>query len=198
MPSAQRLLERAYLLIAENKIRDAVQVLDIVILDDPHNIEAWELYMQNTDSVAGLEALAERVHWNRDLTPAEKDEVLSFQDYMLNRLENEEIGFAERRRPAGSRSAVILIAMIFVLLTAVWVLALDIRRMTPYYFLMLFLIGLGYWFWRSGQPGHFGGMRSYSYGVSGARLAESEKPELFFHEPIIKVGPLPEDEDKQK
>jgi hypothetical protein len=197
MPSVQRLLERAYHLIADNKTRDAAQVLDVVIEGDPHNIEAWELYMQISGSQAGLESLAERVHWNRELNPAEKDEILAYLDYKLSRLENESgPDFPIRPAQTGSRPALIIIAVIFVLLVGLWVSVPDVRSMTPFYFLMLFLLGLGVWFWRSDQPGQYGELRSFSYGVTSARLSDNDKPELFFQGPIIKVGPLPEDEEE--
>jgi hypothetical protein len=188
------MLDRAYFLITRDRIREAASVLDIVILDDPHNIEAWELYMQITDSQAGLEALAERVYWNEQLSAQEKDEILSYQQYVLEHLEDEPAVEAEADPEPGGGSALAIIGVIFVLLLTVWLAVPDIRSMAPFYFLMLFLVGLGYWFWKSEQPGRLRELRSYSYGVQGARLAEPEKPRLFYQEPIIKVGPVPEDE----
>jgi hypothetical protein len=174
MPSMQRLLDRAYFLIEENKIRDAALVLDALIQDDPHNIEAWELAMQISSSRAGLEALAERVYWNKDLNSVEKDELLSYLDYMLERLENDRGGeYVVRQSPTGSRSALIIISVIFVLLSALWVIVPEVRGLAPFYFLILFLIVLGFWFWRSDSAGRMGQVRSFSYGIPAARLADA-------------------------
>jgi hypothetical protein len=193
------MLDRAYFLIAKDRIREAASILDIVILDDPHNIEAWELYMQITASHAGLEALAERVYWHEQLSAPEKDEILSYQQYVLEHLDDPRRDpYEQEVLPAGPRSALFIIGAIFLLLVALWLIVPDVRTMTPYYFLMVFLVGLAYWFWRSDQPGEFGSLRSYSYGVPRAQLGEPEQPRLFYHEPIIKVGPVPEEEERER
>ena len=196
MARIERLLERAYFLIEAGHLYDAAQVLDAVIEDDPHNIEAWELYVQISDSRSSLEALAERVRRNRDLTSAEKKEILVYQKYILDHLENEQDDYFEgQRTPPGSRSALTILAAILAVVVALWAFVPEVRSMVALYFLVAFILGLGYWFWRSEQVSDWTGSRSFSYGVSTPRLVDTEKTELFFYEPIIKVGPLPDEDD---
>jgi hypothetical protein len=196
MARIQHLLDQAYYLIEEGHLYDAAQVLDMVIEDDPHNIEAWELYVQISDGRTSLELLAERVRRNRHLTFPEKTEILAYQEYILSHLQDgQDQYFEEDQVTESSRSALTILAAILVALLALWSFVPEVRSMLAFYFLVSFIFGLGFWFWKSDQTNAWSSERSFSYGVSSPQLMESEKPELFLHEPIIKVGPLPDDED---
>ncbi len=196
MARIERLLDHAYDLIEERHIGDAAQVLDAVILNDPHNIEAWELYVQISNTRSSLEMLAERVRRNRDLTTWEKKEILSYQEYILNHLQNEQNDYFDGGQVSGgSRSALTILAAILAAVIALWVFVPEVRTMVAFYFLVAFILALGFWFWKSDRSGEWSGSRSFSYGVSTPQLMDIEKPELFFHEPIIKVGPAPNDEN---
>ncbi|HEY2981184.1 MAG TPA: hypothetical protein VGJ22_08390 [Anaerolineales bacterium] len=189
MHKAQRLLDRAYWLVEKRRVADAVHVLNIVICDDPHNIEAWELCVQISGSRQGLQNLAERVRRDRDLTAGEKREILEYQEYMLSHLDRQAAA-----SDGGSRSALMIISAILVAVIGLWLVVPEIRRMSAYYFLVAFILGLGYWFWKSDRSERYAGARSFGYEITTPRLVETEKPELFFYEPIIKVGPAPEDD----
>jgi hypothetical protein len=184
MARIERLLDQAYYLIEDGHIYDAARVLDAVIEDDPH------------DSRANLELLADRVRRNRDLTSAEKREILSYQEYILNHLQSgQEQYFEEGSISESSKSALTILTAILVALLGLWSFVPEVRSMVAFYFLVAFIIGLGFWFWKSDQSNAWSGSRSFSYGVSTPQLRETEKPELFFYEPIIKIGPMPDEEE---
>ena len=195
MARLERLLDRAYDLIEDGRRADAGPVLDAVVTSDPHNIEAWELYVQISDNRADLDRLARRVRFNRDLTAGEKKEILAYQAYILSHLENRRANVEREDRPdSGSGAALSILGAIFVAAVILWLMVAEVRTTLAFYFLLAFIVGLALWFRRSDQTNEWAGSRNYSYRISTPRLIEGDRPELYLYDPIIKVGPLPEDD----
>jgi hypothetical protein len=98
MPISKRLLSRAYALASAGNIKDVNLVLDVVVRQEPNNVEAWEFYLQiATANRKRLEALAERIAASNDMLPQVKQEVLDYYNYLLRRLDGRERALARRR-----------------------------------------------------------------------------------------------------
>jgi hypothetical protein len=90
MPVTNRLLERAYALLDEQKYEDAALVLEAVVREEPQNVEAWLLYLQISTSEGELTWLGERISASPVLNSTDKENILSYQQYLLEQMEKME------------------------------------------------------------------------------------------------------------
>ena len=80
------LLQRAYQLINANQIQNAELVLDAVVRVDPQNVGAWKTYMQIHQSQNDLDWLKERLLKTRELSEADKTELVNYYLYLTQQL----------------------------------------------------------------------------------------------------------------
>ena len=86
MPVPTHLLERAYQLINANQIQNAELVLDAVVRVDPQNVGAWKTYLQIHQGQNDLDWLKERVLKTKELSKADKAELVDYYLYLTQQL----------------------------------------------------------------------------------------------------------------
>jgi hypothetical protein len=183
-------------LVHNNRIDDAALVLDAVVLDDPRNVEAWELYLQISQSVDELEWLGHRIRSTKQLGAVDREAILSYQKYLLRGMdeEAEERAASLRQKEWSSAAAVLVMAVM------VGSLLRDQPALAGGLISVLFI---GWLFYRSTitTPA------LNRYGLRARRFAgdiripqlkrrkprlldsDSERPILVLNEPIIEIGP---------
>jgi len=87
MPVSSHLLERAYQLIDANQIENAKLVLDAVVRVEPGNVETWKTYLQTCEDRSDLNWLRQRILRTTDLSEQDRDDILEYQSYLLQQLE---------------------------------------------------------------------------------------------------------------
>lgn len=85
MSISSHLLERAYQLIDANQLQNAEMVLDALVRVDPKNIPAWEAYLEIHQCCGDLEWGMERVLNIKELSIEEREEILAYQTYLMER-----------------------------------------------------------------------------------------------------------------
>ena len=85
MSISSHLLERAYQLIDANQLQNAEMVLDALVRVDPKNIPAWEAYLEIHQCCGDLEWGMERVLNIKELSFEEREEILAYQTYLMER-----------------------------------------------------------------------------------------------------------------
>ncbi len=81
-----RLLAQAYQLIREHQHQSAEEILDALLSTEPQNVEAWEAYMQLRRDRSELLWLKERVLHTPELSENDKNDILSYHEYLLRKL----------------------------------------------------------------------------------------------------------------
>jgi hypothetical protein len=90
MPVPIHLLERAYQLINANQFQNAELVLDAVVRVDPQNVEAWKTYLMIHQSQNDLDWLKERILRTKELSEANKTELVNYYRYLTLQLNGAE------------------------------------------------------------------------------------------------------------
>lgn len=90
MSISSHLLERAYQLIDANQLQNAEMVLDALVRVDPKNIPAWEAYLEIHQCCGDLEWGMERVLNIKELSIEEREEILAYQTYLMERTDKPE------------------------------------------------------------------------------------------------------------
>lgn len=86
MSVAENLLSKAYVLIQAGNFHHASRVLDSLLLVDPMNVEAWEAYMQISESCEKLDDLCGRILLLSELTPMDRESILDFYYFLRRKL----------------------------------------------------------------------------------------------------------------
>jgi len=87
MAKLWEMLDQAYYFINKNRLAEAQYILDQVLAADPQNMDAWDAYINISNTPDDLENL--RCHifnvWNAKVR--ERDYLLATQRFVLQRLE---------------------------------------------------------------------------------------------------------------
>ncbi len=86
MSAPTHLLERARQLIAANLFQDAESLLDAVVRVEPENVEAWMTHLRIRQNQHGLDWLKERALKTKELSEADKNEIISYHLYLSQQL----------------------------------------------------------------------------------------------------------------
>jgi hypothetical protein len=196
MPKSSRLLRRAYDLVHDNRIDDAALVLDAVVQEDPQNVEAWELYLQISQTVDELEWLGHRIRTTKQLSAVDREAIMSYQEYLLRGLDAEAGKRAATMRQKEWSSAVAVLAI------AVMVGAM-LRSQPALAGGLISVLFIGWLFYRSTIVAP----ALNRYGLRARRFAgdiripklkrrrprlldpDADRPILVMNEPIIEIGP---------
>jgi len=90
MPVPIHLLERAYQLINANQLQNAELVLDAVVRVDPQNADAWKTYLMIHQSQTDLDWLKERILKTKELSEANKTELINYYLHLTKQLNGAE------------------------------------------------------------------------------------------------------------
>jgi len=86
MSAAPNLLSEAYVQLQAGNLQDARQLLDVLVNDDPMNVEAWEAYMQTSESCEELDDLCDRAIQFPELAQTERTSILDYHCFLRQRM----------------------------------------------------------------------------------------------------------------
>ena len=86
MSGAPNFLDEAYVQLQAGNLQEARQLLDLLVNDDPMNVEAWEAYMQTSESCEELDDLCERAIQFPDLAQTERTSILDYHCFLRQRI----------------------------------------------------------------------------------------------------------------
>jgi len=86
MRAAPNLLYQAYVQLQAGNLQDARQLLDLLVNDDPMNVEAWEAYMQTSESCDELDNLCDRAIQFPELAQTERTSILDYHCFLRQRM----------------------------------------------------------------------------------------------------------------
>jgi len=86
MSGAPNFLDEAYVQLQAGNLQEARQILDLLVNDDPMNVEAWEAYMQTSESCEELDDLCERAIQFPDLAQTERTSILDYHCFLRQRI----------------------------------------------------------------------------------------------------------------
>lgn len=83
---AANLLRKAYTQIEAGNHLDARTILETLVNADPMNVEAWEAYMQMSETCEELDHLCDRVLQVSELTRTERESILDYYYFLRQRI----------------------------------------------------------------------------------------------------------------
>ena len=86
MRATPNLLYQAYVQLQAGNLHDARQLLDLLVSDDPMNVEAWEAYMQTSESCEELDDLCDRAIQFPELAQTERTSILDYHCFLRQRM----------------------------------------------------------------------------------------------------------------
>ncbi len=86
MSGAPNRLDEAYAQLQAGNLQDARQLLDLLVHDDPMNVEAWEAYMQTSESFEELDDLCDRAIQFPELAQTERTSILDYHCFLRQRM----------------------------------------------------------------------------------------------------------------
>jgi hypothetical protein len=87
MAKLWEMLDRAYYYIGNNSHTEAQHILDQVLSVDPQNMDAWDAYIQISNTQRDLEGLRNYIVTVWDSGVSDHDYLLATQRFVLQRLE---------------------------------------------------------------------------------------------------------------